>query len=86
MTQQKELQEKYKELKSQEGFEKYFWSLHWYFNNYEETYEAANEFYKGIFGADRYSNYESFRQVRDRKSRTTNGVKPIQTEKNHAKK
>ena len=73
MSNQKELQKEYDYLKTREGFEKYFWSLHWFFDKYEEAYEAANEFYKGIFGTNRYANYESFRQVRDREAREQNG-------------
>lgn len=42
---------------------------------YEEAFDAANDFYKDIFGKIKYSNYQSFRQVRDREKRPKKPVK-----------
>ena len=38
-------------------------------NTYEAAYEALEDIYLGYFGRRKYSNYESFRQVKNRMQR-----------------
>jgi hypothetical protein len=50
-----------------EGFiSRYFYNLKKYKTN-EQAYQATAEEYRKAFGHDKYSGYESFRKVKNRK-------------------
>jgi len=55
------------QLNSKEGFISAFFEMVPSFKTHIEAYEALESEYESIFNKRRYSNFESFRQVRDRK-------------------
>lgn len=44
-----------------------FWSMVSDYKTYEDAYEALEKIYENALGRRRYSDYNSFRRVRDRK-------------------
>jgi hypothetical protein len=56
------------ELNTDEGFDKFFYSMcNEYVGSYELAYEATERHYQEYFGHRRYSNYESYRCVKNRR-------------------
>jgi len=54
-------------LKTKKGFENEFYRMTADYDTYEEAYEAVERKYRRAFGQRKYKNYNSFRNVRDRK-------------------
>lgn len=57
----------YQILTTSEGFVKEFWRLTVDYDSYELAYEAVERKFQFAFGRRKYKNYNSFRNVRDKK-------------------
>ena len=54
-------------LLSPEGFDKRFWHLARQSKTYKEAYELLEQEYESNFNARKYSDYNSFRNCRDKR-------------------
>lgn len=61
------MEKHYKNLDTKEGFIAEFYRMCQEYPTYEQAYEAVERKYKFAFGKRKYKNYNSFRNVRDRK-------------------
>lgn len=56
-----------RQLSTTDGFTARYYNLLRFHKTYSEAYEATEQDHVRLFGRRRYSNYNSFRNVKDRK-------------------
>lgn len=61
------MEKHYEILKTKEGFVAEFWRMIVDYPDYEKAYEAVERKHIFAFGRRKYANYNSFRNVRDKK-------------------
>ena len=57
------------QLNSHAGFVEAFWENVKTYRTFEEAYQSVEDEYEGYYGITKYSSYDSFRRVRDRKKK-----------------
>ena len=61
------MEKHYEVLKTKEGFIAEYWRMTVDYQKFEDAYEAVERKYTFAFGRRKYANYNSFRNVRDKK-------------------
>jgi len=65
--QSEKVEQHYEILNKTAGFVKEFWRMTGDYDSYELAYEAVERKFQFAFGRRKYKNYNSFRNVRDKK-------------------